>query len=99
VHLAALRINTAHDVLDRAVFPGYITRLQNEKQGTLVVGVESFLCVREFLDALLQELLGSFFERCLAQIGHFKPAGPGSLLRRQIEISAGDHPELIYRNF
>ena len=57
-NLAALWIDTRHYVLDDAVFPGGIHRLNNQKQGVTVLRVELVLQIGEFLDPFLEQLLG-----------------------------------------
>jgi hypothetical protein len=57
-HLAALRIDARHDVLDRAVFAGRVQRLEDEQQGPAVLGVEHILLFRQPCNAALEELRG-----------------------------------------
>ena len=53
-HLAALRIHTRHDELDRAVLAGRIHRLQHHQHGPFVLGVELVLHLGEVAPAFLQ---------------------------------------------
>ena len=43
MNLAALRINARHDVLDGAVLPGRIHRLENEQDRPFILGIELVL--------------------------------------------------------
>src|SRR5438093_559622 len=52
------RIESRHDVADRAVFPAGIHGLKHDEQGTLVLGVEEILELGEALDALLEDCVG-----------------------------------------
>jgi hypothetical protein len=58
VHLTALRIDARHDVLDRALsLPARrIHRLQDERRGPAVLGVEHVLLVRSHAVPVLQQL-------------------------------------------
>ena len=55
-HLAPLRIDARHDVLDRAVFAGRVHRLEDQQQGPAVLGVEHVLLFRQPRGAALEEL-------------------------------------------
>ena len=55
-HLASLRIDARHDVLDGAVLAGRIHRLKHEQQRPAVLGVEHVLLFREPLDAAGEQL-------------------------------------------
>ena len=61
MHLAALRIDAAHDVLDDAVLAGGVHRLQHDQHRPAVFGVKPLLQFGEPLDALGQHGLGIFF--------------------------------------
>ena len=50
-HLAALRIDARHDVLDRAVLAGRIHRLEDEQQRPAVLRVQHVLLLGEPLHA------------------------------------------------
>ena len=54
VHLAALRVDAAHDVLDGAVLAGGIHGLEHQQQRVLVLGVEPLLHLGEVDHALAQ---------------------------------------------
>ena len=56
-HVAALRVDTREDVLDRAVLPRRIHRLEDQEQRPPILRVELVLQVRELLDAFLQIVL------------------------------------------
>ena len=60
VDLAALGIDPAHDVLDRAVLAGRVQRLEDDQQGACVFGVQLLLVVGQELHAFLQEGHGVF---------------------------------------
>ncbi len=55
-HLAALRIDARHDVLDGAVLAGRVHRLKHEQQRPAVLGVEHVLLFREPLGAAREQL-------------------------------------------
>ena len=54
-HLAALRVDAAHDVADRAVLAGRVHRLEDEEQRVGVLRVQPILLARELPDAVLEE--------------------------------------------
>jgi hypothetical protein len=56
-HLTSLGVQSRHDVLDRAVLPGRVHRLEDQQERPPVLGVEHVLELREPLDAHLQGLL------------------------------------------
>src|SRR5262249_22277651 len=58
VHLAALRIDARHRVLDDAVLAGGIHPLQHDQQRPAVVGIEALLQAAEALDVVRQHRLG-----------------------------------------
>ena len=58
--LAALRVDPAHDVLDRAVLAGGIQRLEDDEQGARILGVQLLLVVGQELHAFVQEGRGVF---------------------------------------
>jgi len=53
VHLASLRVDARHHVLDRAVLAGGVHRLKDEQQRPAVLRVETVLQRGQRLDALL----------------------------------------------
>src|SRR4029453_8506587 len=57
VHLAALRIDSGHHVLDRAILAGGVHRLKGEEDGPAVLRVEPVLELGERLDPDRQRLL------------------------------------------
>ena len=61
MHIAALRIYALHDVLDHAVFPGRIHRLEDQQHGPAVLRVEPLLQLGQALDPFLQQILGLVF--------------------------------------
>ena len=71
-HLAALRIDSRHDVLDRPIFAGRVQRLQDHKNRPAVLGVEHVLQLRHARDAILQSLLRVLFRVPLPGIGGIK---------------------------
>jgi folylpolyglutamate synthase/dihydropteroate synthase len=60
-HLAALWIDTEHDVSDGAVLAGSVHGLKNDQQRIAVVGVMEALQVAEFFNMFLENLLVLFF--------------------------------------
>ena len=57
-HLAPLRIDAGHDVLDRAVFASRVHRLEDQQQGPAVLGVKHVLLFRQPRNAALEEFRG-----------------------------------------
>jgi hypothetical protein len=57
IHLAALRIDSGHDVLDRPVLAGGIHRLEGQEDGPAVLGVETILQLGQRLDPDRERLL------------------------------------------
>ena len=58
IHLAALRIDARHHVLDGAVFPGGVHRLEDQQHRPAVLRVELFLQLLQPGHTPLQPLLG-----------------------------------------
>ena len=58
MHLAALRIDAGHHVLDHAVLSRRVERLQDDEDGVRVVGVEPLLQGRQSLHAFGEQRLG-----------------------------------------
>ena len=56
-HLAALRIDAGHHVLDGAILSGRIHRLKDQQDGIAVGCVEKLLLRTELRDVLFQQLL------------------------------------------
>ena len=56
-YLATLRVDSGHDMLDRAVLPGRIHGLKNQQQRITVRGVEHLLLLAERLHVLAQQVL------------------------------------------
>ena len=56
--LGGLRIEAAHDVLDRAVLAGGVHRLEDQQQRPAVLRVEDLGQIEEALGRLLQQPLG-----------------------------------------
>ena len=75
--LAALRVDAGHDVLDGAVLPGGIRRLQHDQHRMRVGRIEPLLRVREIGDVLAQELRGVRLELVFRQLLELlsRPAG------------------------
>jgi hypothetical protein len=59
--LAALWIDSRHDMFNGAVFSGGIQGLKNQQQRPLILGVQLVLQFREHLDAAGQRVFGSLF--------------------------------------
>jgi len=60
VDLAALRVDSRHDVFDGAIFAGCIHRLKDHQHGPVALSVEQFLQLLETDDVLRQDRLGLF---------------------------------------
>ena len=58
MHLAALRIDARHDVLDRAVLAGRVHGLKDQQHRPAVLRVEPLLQLGQALDPLRQQVLG-----------------------------------------
>ena len=60
-HLAALRIDARHDMLDRAVLARGVHRLKHQQQRPSILGVEHILLFRKPLGALAEQFGGLAF--------------------------------------
>ena len=58
VNLAALRIHTRHDVLDRSVLARRVHRLKNEQHRPAILGIQNILQFRQRIYTILQCFLG-----------------------------------------
>ena len=58
VHIAALRVEARHDVVDDAVLAGGIHPLQHDEQRPAAVGIEALLQLGETLDVVRQHRFG-----------------------------------------
>ena len=75
-YLAALRVDPGHHMLDGAIFPRRIHRLENQQHRVAVGGVEKLLLRTELRNVLLQKLFvmrfrlvdGLYFRRPLLKI-------------------------------
>ena len=76
VHVAALRVETGHDVVDDAVLAGGIHPLEHDEQRPAAVGIEALLQLGEALDVVREQCLGvilveaagiGWIERCKAE--------------------------------
>jgi hypothetical protein len=56
-HLATLRIDAGHHVLDRAVFASSVHGLENQEHGIRVVSIQAILQLAEFFDLPVQQFL------------------------------------------
>ena len=72
-HLAALRIDPGHHVLDGAVFSRRIHRLKDQQHGVAVGRIEQLLLCAQLRDVLLQKLLVLLFDLYTGStfVGHF----------------------------
>ena len=59
-HLAALRVDSRHDVLDHAVFSSSVHGLKDQQERPAILRVQFVLQFGELLDALFQKLVGFF---------------------------------------
>ena len=78
IHLATLRIDAAHHVLDGAVLASRVHALQHYEQCPPVAGVETFLQPGETLDVLRQHRVG-------VVLVEIEAAGVGRIERRKPE--------------
>ena len=60
-HLAALRIDAGHDVLDGAVFARRVHALQDDEHGAFVFGVQKFVQGLQLFDMAGEPGFGVFF--------------------------------------
>jgi hypothetical protein len=72
-NLAALRINSVHDVADSAVLAGGVHPLKNQQQRTAVRGVMKVLQRTQFGKVRFQKFLIPFFDlqKGFTFVGHF----------------------------
>src|SRR5579871_37205 len=71
-NLAALRIDTAHYVFDRAVLAGRIHRLKNEEHRPPILGIKLVLEFCHARDAVGEGLLGMILRMPMAGIGRIE---------------------------
>ena len=81
VDLAPLRVDAAHDVLDRAVLAGAVHGLEYDEHGMRVVRPQYFLRASQRGEVRLQVGLRSGFELVLPQLSELVPRRP-----RRIEV-------------
>ena len=86
-HLAALRIDPGHHVLDGAVFSGRIHGLKDQQDGIAVGCVEKLLLRAQLRNVLSQELLVLLL-RLVHGIDHRRP-----LL--EIDLVSFPHPKIL----
>ena len=88
VHLAALRVDAGHDVLDGAVLARRVHRLEDDEERPTVVGVEARLQVSEQFHAARQELA----RLLLLEV---QPAGVAGVVVGEAKVAAG-HSERLH---
>ena len=94
MHLAALRVDAAHHVLDDAVFAGGVHRLQHDQHRPAVVRVEPLLQFGEAFDAVSQHRLRFFLvDRQTAAFGGIV-LGQAEIVRLVDTEALGDMVEL-----
>ena len=76
VHVAALRVETRHDMLDHAILAGGIHPLQHDQQRPAAVGIEALLQLAEALEVVREHRLGVVL---------VVPAGVRGIERREAE--------------
>ena len=90
MHLAALRIDARHHVLDRAVLAGGVHRLEDREHRPAVLRVELLLQLRQPLDAVGEHRLGlGLFDVEAAGVGGIE-VGETELVRL-VDAEALDH--------
>src|SRR6516165_5514813 len=87
-NLTALRIYSRHDVLDSAVLPGRVHRLEHEQKRPAILGVEHILLLCEPLGAALQKVRRFAF-------AHRKATGVAGIEVLQFETLAFCNAERI----
>src|SRR5688572_21079856 len=68
VHVATLRVDAGHHVLDRAVLAGGVHRLEDQQHRPAILRVEPFLQAGHSLAALLEHLVGDRLEALAPRI-------------------------------
>ena len=86
-HLAALRIDPGHHVLDGAVFSGRIHRLKDQQDGMAVGGVEKLLLRAQLRDVVFQKLL-ILLLRLVHGIDHRRPF-------LEVDLVSFPHPKVL----
>ena len=81
VTVAALRVDAAEDVLDRAVLSAAVHRLENDQHCVLPLGVEQFLKLVELLEVLRRRRRGGILV--------FERSGVVGATLRKLELAAG----------
>ena len=92
-HLAALRVHSGHDVLDRAVLAGRVHGLEHDQHRVHIGGVEQLLCRRQLRDVLLQVLDRTRLQFAFSQILELAVARPARVVVLQAEFPTGLHLE------
>ena len=82
-------------MLDHAVLPRGIHRLQDDEDGVDVVRVQALLRGLEPAEVLLDEGLGALLQRVAFQVPHLLVAGPARVVLLQPQTLAGLDPELL----
>src|SRR5439155_26988183 len=78
-NLATLRVQTAHDVFDHAVFAGRVHALQHHEESILVGGPQKLLGISHTLQISLDDFLGLPFQLVTYQLPHLLGARPGGI--------------------
>ena len=95
VHLHPLGIEAAHHMLDRAVLPGRIHRLEDQQQGVPVLGIKAVLQFRHFLDVFLEQGQPLVFAQSAVLAGVEGGDGKPALFRHAIWIRVHWNPPLF----
>jgi hypothetical protein len=75
-HIAALRIHAAHHVLDGAILPGCVHRLEHNEYGMRIAGPKQFLRLGQFQPIALQKIRSPLPELVAGQFLEYVPACP-----------------------
>jgi len=89
-HVDTLRIDSRHDVLDRAVLAGGVHGLEDQQDGPAVLRVETLLQLGQSLDAACEQLGGLVFELRL------EPAGDPGVHFIEAELGPVGDPERLH---
>ena len=76
-HVAALRVDAVHDMLDRGVLAGCVHCLKHNQHGPQVLSVELLLKLREPLAILLDDLLRLVLVEAAGRVGGMRLEAEG----------------------
>ena len=93
--LAALRIDAAHDVLDRPVLAGRVHRLQDDQHRVPVVRVEEVLGLGQVGQVLREHFLGPLLDRVLAEVLELDRSASSPGCSPSADLPVGRHAEQV----